>query len=125
MSDNPTNVAVLDKLCDDMHKGENAVDYWEIGACISAVVQSLKQEQAWTKTPPTQPGWYWARSITSFLGTDPGQIAAVYVLIEPNWRNNVTTPMAYLPGWEVAEVFTECFDLWSGPIQPPPLPEEM
>jgi hypothetical protein len=61
----------------------------------------------WTKTPPTQAGWYWAKQ--------GGRIEVVEAF------ENVREVACV--GYGPALVPTSQFDLWAGPISPPPLPE--
>jgi hypothetical protein len=61
----------------------------------------------WTSTPPTQPGWCWARhrvtlQAEAVLSAGPGRVLR-----------------AGGEGWGS----TSEFDLWAGPIEAPPLPD--
>ncbi len=110
--DEPSPEEVLRKLSDDMHKGENAVDYWEVAACVSVLAQTMAIKLAWTKEPPTKPGWYWAH----FDG-DQSTAAQIVYFADILYRE------VCIAGSDIHEEFA-AFDLWSGPIEPPPVPED-
>jgi hypothetical protein len=63
----------------------------------------------WTSTPPTVPGWYWAR-------TPKGGVYPVEV-VRPD--PDGTDQVVYWPGGCSSH---DDFDLWCGPITPPELP---
>ena len=78
----------------------------------------------WTTTPPTKPGWYWAR-LTDMLGDyRKGDIVPLKVSFGKHRHGGEAEALvAPVPGWELAESLAQCADLWSGPIDAPPLPE--
>jgi hypothetical protein len=65
--------------------------------------------QTWTRDPPTNPGWYWARRHPL---SDP---EAVLLLQAGRWI--VLNALS-------DDCRPDDFELWCGPLSPPPLPAE-
>jgi hypothetical protein len=74
------------------------------------------RRQVWTKTPPTKPGWYWARAARGM--SMEGEIMPVRV-----YDFALRVPRVEVPGWD-AGADIEAFDLWAGPIEAQPLPKD-
>ncbi len=79
--------------------------------------RSSRGEVQWTTTPPTKPGWYWVWHQVAGI-----QVAHVFVqsdaddLVVSTGSDGVSLPHA---------IRKEYFTLWAGPIEAPPLPEEV
>ncbi len=79
----------------------------------------VESSAQWTTTPPTVPGLYWARCSASHM--DTGKVEPVGVFRRPDGGMRCQA----LDGTSAFEVRGDSgWDLWSGPINPPPLPEE-
>ena len=81
----------------------------------------------WTTTPPTAPGFYWARvhPKSGFDLFDGGEIACVCVYRRTDWQGHDEGLYLAVPEWEVPEPsrkWGDMFDLWAGPVAPPELP---
>lgn len=82
------------------------------------LIDDLREEVAalrpkWTKEPPTKPGWHWAR----FKNNQVLELVEVGALMHGK-------AVVFRHGADRAKT-AEDFDLWAGPIETPPLPEEV
>ena len=68
----------------------------------------------WTSTPPMEPGWYWAVQMS---GCRP---ECVHLQVEESRPSGLVVEIA--GSHELVSLWE--FDHWSGPIEPPPLPED-
>jgi hypothetical protein len=98
-------------------EGRKSEEAWseelaELEARANARANRLERELAtlrgtWTSTPPTVPGWYWARQKEPATNRNPYPVR-----VDEDgcvWEDD---------GWRPRQDF----DLWCGPITPPELP---
>lgn len=75
----------------------------------------------WTKEPPGKPGWYWARR-----DGDSGKVLGAPSVVRVRSGDRTFDPLVAehcgVDADEVSELSE--FDLWCGPLQPPPLPSQ-
>jgi hypothetical protein len=90
-------------------------------AKANARIGQLERGLTWTKTPPTKPGWYWAKQKRA---SGP---ANALPKIEAEPVEVVTNPFnaeeleVYITGSDMSADLND-FYLWAGPIEAPPLP---
>ena len=97
---------------------------WRCLDCYARVVEAEHRKRMervaspWSTTPPTQPGWYWARYKTTgeveMVAVDGLSVRAVRTL-----RHEASRPGVDVFKFMIA---LSDFDLWAGPITAP-LPE--
>jgi hypothetical protein len=95
-----------DLVCDDC--GGTAV----CKLCGGVNLFDTRAAPQWTRTPPTRPGFYWAR---------PGAKWTAQPVNATEWGPGEL--VAWSPGCD-SQTGLDYYDLWAGPIEAPPLPEE-
>ena len=75
-----------------------------------------RASDAWTTTPPTEPGRYWARFARDRT--------IHFVVVTRDGSALEAQPAPAMDDRDEGHWELSFFDLWSGPLAPPPLPKE-
>ena len=77
-------------------------------AALRAALARAREANVWKSGPPSVPGWYWFRNLTSGHDIDP------YIVRLRDYAGKLAIDNSYLEGWKRFETGE-----WAGPIQPP------